>query len=53
MNQIKYRYDIEIGQAKRSSIKKITEKDDTSMNKTLILFLSKILKTNNSLTVFY
>ncbi|RNA03042.1 breast cancer type 2 susceptibility [Brachionus plicatilis] len=50
MNQIKYRYDIEIGQARRSSIKKIIEKDDTSMNKTLILFLSKIFKSTSSLT---
>ncbi|CAF0722989.1 unnamed protein product [Brachionus calyciflorus] len=48
INQLKYRYDIEIGCARRSSIRKIIEKDDTSMNKTLILFLSKVLPSTST-----
>lgn len=53
LNQLKYRYDIEIGNAKRSSIKRIIEKDDTSMNKSLILFVSKIIASENSSSNIY
>ena len=44
--QIKYRYDVEVGQARRSCIRKIIEKDDTSVNKLIILFVSNIFDTN-------
>jgi hypothetical protein len=40
--QIKYRYDIEVGRGKRSCLRKIFEKDDTSLNKLFILFVSEI-----------
>lgn len=48
LSQIKYRYDIEIGQARRSCLKKIIEKDDTSTNKLLILFVSNIFETSST-----
>lgn len=48
--QLKYRYDVEIGAARRSCLRKIVEKDDTSANKCIILFVSAIhmqISTNN------
>ncbi|NXA51689.1 BRCA2 protein, partial [Nothocercus julius] len=43
--QLKYRYDLEVDNSKRSAIKKIMEKDDTA-GKTLILCISKIVSLN-------
>ena len=51
--QLKYRYDMEIGNAKRSCIKRITEKDDTSSNKLIILFISDILKKNANMVSLF
>ena len=48
INQLKYRYDVEIGNGKRSCVRKLIEKDDTSSNKLIILFLSKINSSDNS-----
>ena len=45
---MKYRYDVEIGNARRSAIRKIIEKDDTSMNKTIVLFLSKVFPSTSA-----
>ncbi|NXL45499.1 BRCA2 protein, partial [Podilymbus podiceps] len=43
--QLKYRYDLEVDQSKRSAIKKITERDDAA-GKTLVLCISKIISLN-------
>uniref|UniRef100_A0A4W3K4V5 Tower domain-containing protein n=1 Tax=Callorhinchus milii TaxID=7868 RepID=A0A4W3K4V5_CALMI len=40
--QLKYRYDVEIDKSRRSALRKIMERDDTS-TKTLILCVSKII----------
>jgi len=50
---MKYRYDVEIGNGKRSCVRKLIEKDDTSSNKLIILFLSKIFPSENSNTVIF
>ncbi|NXN45403.1 BRCA2 protein, partial [Rhinoptilus africanus] len=43
--QLKYRYDLEVDNSKRSAIKKITERDDAA-GKTLVLCISKIISLN-------
>ncbi|XP_040278374.1 breast cancer type 2 susceptibility protein, partial [Bufo bufo] len=44
--QLKYRYDVEIDQCRRSAVRKIMERDDTPA-KTLVLCISKILTLGN------
>uniref|UniRef100_A0A4W3JTF0 Tower domain-containing protein n=1 Tax=Callorhinchus milii TaxID=7868 RepID=A0A4W3JTF0_CALMI len=48
--QLKYRYDVEIDKSRRSALRKIMERDDTS-TKTLILCVSKIISMANDLPV--
>jgi len=46
--QMKYRYDVEVGRARRSCIKKIIEKDDASTNKLIILLVSNIFEEKSA-----
>jgi breast cancer 2 susceptibility protein len=45
--QLKYRYDVEIGAAGRSCLRRLMERDDTSNNKLLCLFVSRIFDKNS------
>jgi hypothetical protein len=45
---MKYRYDVEVGRARRSCIKKIIEKDDASTNKLIILLVSNIFEEKSA-----
>ncbi|XP_030754096.1 breast cancer type 2 susceptibility protein homolog [Sitophilus oryzae] len=47
IQQLKYRYDMEIDRVKRSALRKIFEKDDCP-KKTMVLCVSKIVKNNDT-----
>ena len=48
--QLKYRYDMEIGGARRSCLRRLMERDDTSNNKLICLVVSRIFNNNNNST---
>uniref|UniRef100_A0A5F8HLD8 Tower domain-containing protein n=1 Tax=Monodelphis domestica TaxID=13616 RepID=A0A5F8HLD8_MONDO len=48
--QLKYRYDIEIDESRRSAIKKIMERDETPA-KTLVLCVSEIISSGTNISI--
>ncbi|XP_044522033.1 breast cancer type 2 susceptibility protein [Gracilinanus agilis] len=48
--QLKYRYDIEIDESRRSAIKKIMERDETAA-KTLVLCVSEIISSGTNISI--
>nr|XP_014349572.1 PREDICTED: breast cancer type 2 susceptibility protein isoform X1 [Latimeria chalumnae]XP_014349573.1 PREDICTED: breast cancer type 2 susceptibility protein isoform X1 [Latimeria chalumnae] len=49
--QLKYRYDIEVDKCRRSTVKKIMERDDTAA-KTLVLCISKLISVEAKTTPY-
>ncbi|KAL1516534.1 hypothetical protein ABEB36_000441 [Hypothenemus hampei] len=47
LQQLKYRYDIEVGDGKRSCIRRIFEKDDTPQRR-MVLCVARIIKQTNN-----